>query len=159
MMDAARTVRPKTINERKASRRALRLIREDVAMANAEGLPRLPRTRGDCAQDERPCPFVSCRYHLYLDVHPETGGLKLNFPHFEPHEMVESCSLDVADREGVTLEQIGSMLSITKERVRQLQDRALARVHAAHGAVLEPYCDVGSVDPWTNVGITQRSGE
>ena len=42
--------------------------------------------------------FISCKHHLYLDVNPETGSIKLNFPHLEPWEMLESCSLDVAER-------------------------------------------------------------
>ncbi len=27
-----------------------------------------PKTRGECASGPRPCPWVSCRHHLYLDV-------------------------------------------------------------------------------------------
>jgi hypothetical protein len=27
-----------------------------------------PKTRADCADVPRPCPFVSCRWNLYLDV-------------------------------------------------------------------------------------------
>lgn len=31
------------------------------------GLPR-PRTRGECLQEARPCPWVACRHHLLLEV-------------------------------------------------------------------------------------------
>src|SRR5689334_3476886 len=39
-----------------------------------------PRSRAECAQGPRPCMFVSCKHHLYLDVNPATGSIKLNFP-------------------------------------------------------------------------------
>jgi len=80
-----------------------------------------PTLRGDCAQVERPCPYVSCRHHLYLDVLPN-GNVKLNFPDLEPHEMPArgSCSLDVAERDGVTVERAAELMNVTRERIRQL---------------------------------------
>src|SRR5690242_4638453 len=39
-----------------------------------------PKTRAECVNGPRPCLFVSCKYNLYLDVNPETGSIKLNFP-------------------------------------------------------------------------------
>jgi hypothetical protein len=84
-----------------------------------------PRTRGECAEGLRPCPFVSCKFHLYLDVNPETGSIKLNFPDLEVWEMKETCALDVADRGAPTLDQIGAIMNLTRERVRQLEVRGL----------------------------------
>lgn len=91
-----------------------------------------PQTRGDCLQGEhaqRPCPFVGCGFNLYLDVNPLTGSVKLNFPDIEPWEMVHSCALDVADEGGDTLENVGHHLNLTRERVRQVEQRALDRMH------------------------------
>ena len=34
-----------------------------------------PTVRALCQGGERPCPFVSCKHHLYLDVNPETGSM------------------------------------------------------------------------------------
>ena len=76
----------------------------------------------------RPCPFVSCSHHLYLDVNPETGAIKLNFPHLEVWEMAETCSLDVADRGGITLEEVGAILNLTRERIRQVEVRGLYKI-------------------------------
>ena len=56
---------------------------------------------------ERPCPYVSCKHHLYLDV-TEFGGIKLNFPGLEVWELEETCALDVAERGGVTLDEARS---------------------------------------------------
>lgn len=84
-----------------------------------------PRTRGDCRDAPRPCPFVGCKHHLYLDVNPETGTIKLNFPDLEPWELAETCSLDVADRGGAVLEDVGGIMNLTRERIRQVEVRAL----------------------------------
>src|SRR5271170_95860 len=46
-----------------------------------------PRTRAECVNGPRPCLFVSCKHNLYLDVNPETGSIKLNFPDKEIWEL------------------------------------------------------------------------
>ena len=84
-----------------------------------------PVHRGDCVEDDRPCPFVGCKHALYLDVNPETGSIKINAPDLEPWEMPETCALDVAARGGSTLEEVGEMLNLTRERVRQIEVRGL----------------------------------
>ena len=90
--------------------------------------PDRPRTRGDCEGGERPCPYVSCAHHLYLDVNPDTGALKVNHPDLEVDQLPESCALDVADRGGTTLEAVGEFLNLTRERVRQVETHALAKL-------------------------------
>jgi hypothetical protein len=90
-----------------------------------------PKTRGDCEGGIRPCPFIGCSYNLYASVNEETGALKLNFPHLQVWEMKESCVLDVATRGGVTLEEVGDALGLTRERVRQIETRGLAKVKSA----------------------------
>lgn len=89
-----------------------------------------PRTRGECAGVPRPCPWVSCRYHLLIEVNPHTGSLKLVFPTREPWEMPAdaSCALDVAERGGMTLDAVGECLNQTRERVRQVETWAAAQV-------------------------------
>ena len=87
-----------------------------------------PKSRAECKDMERPCPFVSCKYHLYIDVHPVRGSIKLNFPDLEIWEMTETCALDVADRGGITLEEVGEIMNLTRERVRQVETAGLARL-------------------------------
>lgn len=87
-----------------------------------------PKTRSECKDMDRPCPFVSCKYHLYIDVHPVRGSIKLNFPDVEIWEMTETCALDVADRGGITLEEVGEIMNLTRERVRQVETAGLARL-------------------------------
>lgn len=86
-----------------------------------------PKTRAECEGHARPCPFVSCRWHLYLDV-TIGGSIRLNFPDIEPADMTDSCVLDIADRGGMTLEEVGAAINLTRERVRQLEVSALSKV-------------------------------
>lgn len=78
----------------------------------------------------RPCLKVSCTFNLFLDVNKTTGSIKLNFPDLEPHEMVNSCALDVADQRGITLEDVGEVLNLTRERVRQLETKGIEKLKA-----------------------------
>jgi hypothetical protein len=87
-----------------------------------------PKTRADCATGPRPCPYVSCKYNLYVDVNPRTGSVKMNFPDKELHEIGDTCALDVADRGGITLEEVGVIMNLTRERVRQLETRGLVKL-------------------------------
>lgn len=74
-------------------------------------------------EHSRPCLFVGCHHHLYLDVHPQSGALKLNFPELEPEQMADSCVLDVvADGCEATLDVVGAKLGLTRERARQIED-------------------------------------
>jgi len=122
-------VRSKTIAPKRLSRDEKRLSEILVYPTDVER----PQTREDCQKMTRPCPFVSCSHHLYLDVNPETGAIKLNFPHLEVWEMAETCSLDVADRGGITLEEVGAILNLTRERIRQVEVRGLTKIKVSSG--------------------------
>ena len=105
-----------------------------------------PKTRSECAEGPRPCPHVSCRHHLYLDVSPRTGAIKLNFPDLEVWEMGDSCALDVADRGGTTLEDVGAIMNLTRERIRQVEVKALAKLEALRDMMaLRDYVDEGPI--------------
>lgn len=92
-----------------------------------------PKSRGDCRNAPRPCPWVSCKYHLYLDIVPQSGSIKMNFPDLEVWEMSETCALDVADRGGITLEDVGILLNLTRERIRQVERSGVEKLRAALG--------------------------
>jgi hypothetical protein len=115
-----------------------RLTRAELALGTAMFPPvgdddSRPRTRGECSQGERPCPWVACKHHLYLDINPRTGSIKLNFPDLEPWELTQTCALDVAEAGGRTLEEIGEITNLTRERVRQVEVRGLLALHARAG--------------------------
>ena len=124
--------RSKTIAPKRLTRDEKRLAQELVYPDDVER----PHTREECLNMPRPCPFVSCEHHLYLDVNPDSGAIKLNFPHLEVWEMAETCSLDVADRGGITLEDVGAILNLTRERIRQVEVRGLVKIRTKNSEAL-----------------------
>jgi hypothetical protein len=98
-----------------------------------------PKSRGECANVARPCPYVSCKFHLYLDVNPNTGSIKVNFPEREVWELKASCALDVSKQGGITLEEVGEILNLTRERIRQVEVRGLLKLREAGGEDLVHY--------------------
>jgi hypothetical protein len=117
----SKTIAPKRLTKEELRLRELFPILDDFEADR-------PETRGACLGEVRPCPWVSCKYHLYLDVNPETGSIKLNFPDLEVWEMKDTCALDVADRGGITLEEVGEILNLTRERIRQVEVRGLLKL-------------------------------
>lgn len=103
---------------------------------------RLPMTRAECEDGERPCPYVSCRHHLALDVVGHKArlvDLSLD-PTVDPvlgcapADVVDirmrtpSCALDVAEDGEHTLDEIAEYLGLTRERVRQVEEKALQKM-------------------------------
>lgn len=94
-----------------------------------------PYVRGDCLGEgrngPRPCPWVSCKYHLALDVSETTGSIKINRPDLDVWGTTSNCALDHADRGGMDLESVGEAMNITRERVRQIEGRGLKKIRRA----------------------------
>lgn len=125
-------------------------------------VPKEHRDGGDGYPDgincARPCPFVSCKHHLFVDVSERTGGMKMNFPQFNVWDLsslsveelnamtddqladmreergrasiLPSCSLDVSDAGPITLEKVGDYFGVTRERARQLEDGGMRKLKA-----------------------------
>ena len=93
-----------------------------------------PLVRSDClaggSNAARPCPWVSCAYHLALDVSEDSGNIKLTFPGVEVEDMRHTCALDLAEGDGATLDEIGAAQNISRERVRQIELQAIAHLRA-----------------------------
>ncbi|WP_437693362.1 sigma factor-like helix-turn-helix DNA-binding protein [Sorangium sp. So ce176] len=137
-----REIRARTISVKRMTKRELEIGR----MLYPETDYYKPRTRAECVDGPRPCPYVSCQHHLYLDVSARTGAIKLNFPDLEVWDMNETCALDVADRGGTTLEDVGAIMNLTRERIRQVEVKALAKLEALKDMMaLRDYIDEGPV--------------
>ncbi len=76
-----------------------------------------------CPPDRGACEQIGCRYHLDRDRR-------------RGHQLPEACALEVADSGARTLEQISALLGITRERVRQIEARALRRLRARYPTTL-----------------------
>ncbi|HTP49422.1 MAG TPA: sigma factor-like helix-turn-helix DNA-binding protein [Anaeromyxobacteraceae bacterium] len=140
----SRTLSRKAIAREMRQAKANELPDPEIEAAIEEVEAMRPRVRAECVNGPRPCPFISCKHHLYLDINPSTGSIKLNFPDQELWDLQETCALDVADRGGVTLEEVGSLLNLTRERIRQLETHGLLKLRAK--ADDEPQ-DVSLPDP------------
>lgn len=134
-------------SERRRSKTIARkqMLRERRRMLAQGTLPEIieydrPNARSDCREAKRPCLYVSCRYHLYLDVNPITGSIKINFPDKEVWELEETCALDVAERGGITLEEVGDIMNLTRERIRQVEVSGLDKLREGEVA-LETFLD------------------
>lgn len=96
--------------------------------------PDRPSTRGDCSpggkNEERPCPYVGCRHHLGIEV-STAGDVREVFPGLELEQMRATCALDVATEGGLSLEDVAVHMNVSRERVRQIQDEAVAKQEAA----------------------------
>jgi hypothetical protein len=137
-----REVRARTISVKRMTKRELEIGRLLYPETDYDR----PRMRADCAEAPRPCPFVSCKHHLFLDVSARTGAIKLNFPDLEVWDMNETCALDVADRGGTTLEEVGAIMNLTRERIRQVEVKALAKLDALQEMMaLRDYVDEGPI--------------
>lgn len=89
-----------------------------------------PRTRGECCDGPRPCPWTGCRYHLAFEV-TDTGAIMWNgwardVDHLDQEE--HTCALDVADEGPHILDDVGRLLHLTRERVRQIELVALRKI-------------------------------
>ena len=163
-------------------RRFLPLYRE-----TPDGLPEgqefvRPTTRADCLPGgrnaARPCPWVSCAFHLSVEVDLDTGALTEVWP--EPDEAPVTCVLDVVDVLGeqeakrriasgahrfeLDRATVGHYLGVSTEWVRRIEERAwlqLARELRygqkwSEDAAFKPPEGRGSVNPDS---VLKRLGE
>lgn len=135
-------VRARTVSIKRLAKRDLERGAREYSRDESDTYAR-PHAREDCLAGEhaeRPCPFVSCKHHLYLDVNVKTGSIKLNFPDLEVWELPETCALDVADDGGKTLDDVGALTNLTRERIRQLETKGLEKLRKlAEMASLQDY--------------------
>lgn len=95
---------------------------------------RRPRTREECAGGPRPCPWVSCTEHLaWMAVSrgpAEVQEAELDLAVRDLSAERPSCVIDVVDAhpEGLTLDEVGQLFGVTRERIRQIESKALARL-------------------------------
>ena len=99
--------------------------RDCLSAEQAEKIMGFKDKRGDGLNCQRPCPFVSCRYHLYVGY---VGRPHIGEPGYpEPWEIPVTCTLDIADEQGKTLEEVGTVLDLTRERIRQIESEAMVK--------------------------------
>jgi hypothetical protein len=82
-------------------------------------------TGGACRTLPGPCLRTICRFNLTSERRDNRGGK----PAEERRLVVrETCALEAAERGGMTLTEIASRFALTRERVRQIESSALAKL-------------------------------
>ncbi len=91
--------------------------------------PAHPTKRSECRGGPRPCPLVGCVYNNYLTI-LSGGAIRINKKGVEPEDASKktSCALDVADAGEHTLDYVGEILGLTRERIRQIEVEAVSKV-------------------------------
>jgi len=106
-----------------------------------------PITRAECPT-ERPCPVTHCRLNLAgEDVY---GG----------REPLSGCVADILDAEPYrhTLDRIGDLFGVCRERVRQIEEEALGKLRAACEAEgLDPDEFIHALETWHMVESIDRN--
>jgi hypothetical protein len=91
-----------------------------------------PMSRGDClpggVNEQRPCPWARCRWHLAFDYNQRNGSLTENFPDLDFDQIPQTCALDVADRGETSLDDVGQLLNVTREAMRLTEIRAFKKI-------------------------------
>lgn len=116
-----------TYSERELERLAAKERREGVKPLDAAH--GRPKTRGECVSMPRPCPYVGCRYHLFLHV-TQRGGLQFPFGDdvSELERMPATCTLDVADQGYISREALAKIFNVSQQALVPLGHSALARI-------------------------------
>jgi hypothetical protein len=107
-----------------------------------------PRTWGECLERalgtaSRPCGYLRCKHNLLVDVDGRTGSYKVTWPHLATGSYGDeygaypqhTCALRVAQQGGLTLDEIGQVMNLTRERVRQIETKALYALRGLAGLV------------------------
>jgi len=119
-----------------------------------EGTDR-PRTTKECDEqfdDEQgrglgtpgnPCPFLTCRYNLLVDVNERTGAYAINakyhfdendpVPDVELPESTHTCARKAAQDGPMRLVAIAKTMNVTRERIRQLVELSLNKLATNEG--------------------------
>jgi len=107
-----------------------KIVREEAGEETRmpEGAKR-PVHRADCVDGPRPCPWVGCKHHLAFSVRP-SGSLEEHFPGMDIEDLEETCLLDVAEKGPQTLVRTAELMNVTRSRVQQLEEIAVAAFRA-----------------------------
>lgn len=97
--------------------------------------------RAECVDGERPCPYVRCRYHLWLVLSEDRAGRPWGgrrppttlLPAWLEHPTPACCALDVADAassQSAPLARTAEALHLSPSRVWMIVVAALKKLKA-----------------------------
>ena len=84
-----------------------------------------PKTRGECLNGPRPCPWVSCKYHLGIEVGVHSVTKVTEHDGWMERD---TCALDVADRGEHSYRAISPLMMCTHEGARKIANRGIDKI-------------------------------
>ena len=107
-----------------------------MAVAEYDGVLPCGHDLDEAVRRSRPCIFVGCRSNLFLDIRGRSGDIQLNFYEEEPETVhpEHSCVLDIAEQGDCTLDEVGEILGVSRERIRQLESLGLTTLRRMKSA-------------------------
>jgi hypothetical protein len=117
----------------------------ETAATLDEYAPDRPHVLGDCYDFKdadghivsngvnamRPCPWATCEFHMAVEIN-RAGGLRVMKGWDETDEkgraLRPTCLIDLALEGGMSLEEVGRVFGIVRERVRQIESSALRKL-------------------------------
>lgn len=135
-------------------------------LAHLDLSKRALKVLGHCEDVPRPCPYVSCRHNLYLDV-GVAGEVRFNFPMLEPGEMPAefSCAMDVIRTGAKSDGAVAELLNDGEVQVELLVRRNLPllaealRDYAEHTATEESSTPLGGLSSAMQGGVERGLAE
>jgi len=103
-----------------------------------------PTSREECPEGNDPCPFIGCRYHLAIDEATIGEALAAKPKLASGFILIDrNCALKFVDSHpgGATLEEVGEELLLTRERVRQIEVKALEKLR-----LVELFIEIAKAD-------------
>jgi hypothetical protein len=120
--------RPRSIGNGPLSRDERREMAVTLRTLKRSGMETtMPSTWGECQERDDPfCPFVGCKFHLYLYIDQASGAVIVNFPGKEPWELEQTCALKVVqdNPNGMELEAIAALMNVTDAVVQRMEARS-----------------------------------
>ena len=80
-------------------------------------------TKGRCLRGAEPCKDLKCRHHLYATLKP--WQIEAAAP------CNVTCTIKLGSLGGMTLDEVGLYLGMTRERIRQIEGKALTKLSDA----------------------------
>jgi len=84
------------------------------------------QTDGACMDLVAPCDRIDCRYNVI-----ELESIRVGRPAEHIQDATEPCALRLADRGGMTLQEVADVIGVSRERIRQIEESALRRMRRA----------------------------
>lgn len=94
----------------------------------ATSRPIAPQARSDCRGGPRPCPFVSCKYHLFLVIDPRKATVSHRVDASDIWEIPFTCALDIAEMGGAEFLRVSKVLNLSVEYTLTLHNAAVSKI-------------------------------